>query len=114
MRVVNPRARLSPATASVTDLIERLSAKGFMQRERDAVDQRRVFIRSVVEKLREARHYFVSTAEPLARFFADFGDDELETIATILRRNVAQLFAEADKVEQLDAMNPPEVHRAYQ
>jgi DNA-binding MarR family transcriptional regulator len=100
------------ATASVTDLIDRLSAKGYVQRERDTVDRRRVVIRPVVERVRDARRYFASTAQSLDRLFSDFRDDELEIIADFLRRNAERLRQETDKVEQIEAMQSQEVSHA--
>lgn len=92
------------ATASVTDLIDRLESKGYVQRERDTVDRRRTVIRPVDEKIHEARRYFVSTSKSLATLYKTYSDADLELIADFLKRNTQRLREEIKKVEQLQNM----------
>jgi DNA-binding MarR family transcriptional regulator len=90
------------ATASVTDLIDRLESKGYVRRERDTADRRRVVIRPVEAKIREARRYFVSTSQSLATLYKAYSEADLELIADFLQRNARRLREETEKVEQLE------------
>lgn len=91
------------ATASVTDLIDRLAAKGYVERDRDTTDRRRIVIRPIVEKVRDARRYFVSTSESLARLYGQYANYDLEIIADFLRKNALRLQEETAKVEGVSA-----------
>src|SRR5882724_12413742 len=55
------------ATASVTNLIDRLEEKGFARRVRDAKDRRRVLVETVQDRISAGRVLFTSTIESLAR-----------------------------------------------
>ena len=92
------------ATASVTDLIDRLESKGYVRRERDTVDRRRVVIQPIEAKIREARRYFVSASQSLATLYKTYSDADLEFIADFLQRNARRLREETEKVEQLENM----------
>ena len=92
-------ARLSGlATASVTNLIDRLEKKGFVQRQEDSKDRRRVLVATVAERVDAVRGLFVSTRQSLARLYDSYSDAELYVIADFLSRNAARLRVETAKV----------------
>lgn len=82
------------ATASVTNLLDRLEHKGFVRRVRDTEDRRRVLIELVRDRLSAGRALFGSTIESLSKLFARYSDRELEVIADFLRRNADRLREE--------------------
>ena len=86
------------ATASVTDLIDRLERKGFARRVRDQNDRRRVVVASAGDRAAAAGQLFVSTRRSLAQLFARYTDRELTVIADFLGRNAERLRLETEKI----------------
>jgi DNA-binding MarR family transcriptional regulator len=92
-------ARTGLATASVTNLVDRLEAKGFVRRVRGSADRRRVSVEPVAERLSGGRRRFASARRSLARLFDAYLDQELSVIADFLSRNAARLREETRKLE---------------
>ena len=88
------------ATASVTDLIDRLERKGFVRRANDPADRRRVIIEPVAESVASARRYFEAASQSLARLYRHYEDGELAIIADFLSRNAERLRAETLKLQE--------------
>lgn len=88
------------ATASVTSLIDRLEAKGFVRRVRDDNDRRRVLVESVRDRLVAARSAFASTIASLAALFEQYSDRELAVIADFLARNTERLRDETLELQE--------------
>jgi DNA-binding MarR family transcriptional regulator len=88
------------ATASVTDLIDRLERKGFVRRVHDAADRRRVMVEPVAERVSAARPHFASTRQSLARLYEQYTDKDLALIADFLARNAERLRTETDRLER--------------
>ena len=86
------------AAASVTNLIDRLEAKGFVRRVEDPNDRRRVLVAPVAEKVARARQYFRSTRQSLARIYERYSERELQVIADFLERNAERLQGEMRKL----------------
>lgn len=86
------------ATASVTNLIDRLERKGFARRVADRRDRRRVLVEARVERVNASRQAFRSPSQSLARLFARYSDADLRVIADFLDRNAARLRAETVKL----------------
>jgi DNA-binding MarR family transcriptional regulator len=86
------------AAASVTNLVDRLEAKGFARRIGDVRDRRRVLVQAVRERLRGGRELFASTRLSLARLFERYTDGELAIIADFLTRNGNRLRAETARL----------------
>jgi DNA-binding MarR family transcriptional regulator len=86
------------ATASVTNLVDRLEEKGFVRRARDTEDRRRVLIELVRDRLSAGRALFSSTIESLAKLYERYSERELELIADFLRRNADRLREETRKL----------------
>lgn len=88
------------ATASVTNLVDRLEDKGFVRRVHDREDRRRVVVEPVAERVAEARRLFTSTRQSLARLYDDYSDQDLAVIADFLARNAERLRAETKKLDR--------------
>ena len=85
------------ATASVTNLIDRLERKGFVSRTHDTSDRRRVVVQASVDRS-AADRIFASTVRSLARLLDRYSSDELAVIADFLERNGARLREETQKL----------------
>jgi DNA-binding MarR family transcriptional regulator len=87
------------ATASVTNLIDRLERKGFVRRLADARDRRRVLVEPAADRITAARKLFASTSASLERLLARYSDRQLAIIADFLARNAERLRVETSKLE---------------
>jgi DNA-binding MarR family transcriptional regulator len=87
------------ASASVTNLLDRLERKGFVRRVRDATDRRRVLVEPVMDRLAAAGEQFASTRRSLSELVERYSTGELAVIADFLARNAERLRGETRKLE---------------
>lgn len=87
------------ATASVTDLVDRLERKGFVRRVDDPKDRRRVLVQPITARVEETRGRLSSLHRALAEICAAYSDGDLEAIAGFLSRIAEALRAETAKLE---------------
>jgi DNA-binding MarR family transcriptional regulator len=73
-------------SGSVTGVIDRLEAAGWVHRERDEADRRKVRVVLNAERLQSAESPYAGQAASLRRVLSGFAGDELETIARFLER----------------------------
>jgi DNA-binding MarR family transcriptional regulator len=86
-------------TASITGVVDRLEAAGFVSRERDLADRRRVVITIVLEKaLREVASQFAPMVTDWQELAASYSDDQLRLIVEfydqmeqIIRKHLTRL-----------------------
>jgi len=91
------------ATASVTNLVDRLERKGFVRRVLDSRDRRRVMVEPIVERVTAARGLFASTRRSLARLLEQYSDGDLVVIGHFLAQNAARLRTETTKLAPVTA-----------
>jgi DNA-binding MarR family transcriptional regulator len=90
-------------TASITGVVDRLEAAGFVTRERDASDRRRVVVTIVLQKaIREVASVFAPMVADWQELAANYTDDELRLIVEfydkmeqIIRKHLSRLREEA-------------------
>ena len=95
--------RTGLAPASVTELVDRLEAKGFVQRRRDEEDRRRVLVAVVPEPLAGLDRLFARFARSTERLWRQFSDEELAVIQQYLDRGTAfmqQAIADLDAPDE--------------
>ena len=73
-------------SGSVTGVIDRLEHAGYVRRERDESDRRKVRVVLEAERLQSAESPYAGQAANLRRVLATFEGDELEVIARFLER----------------------------
>jgi DNA-binding MarR family transcriptional regulator len=79
-------------TASITGVADRLEEAGFVRRERDASDRRRVVIRLVLDRaLSDIAPVFLPMIRALEQTAARYSDDELRLIVEFYGR-IEQVF----------------------
>ena len=71
-------------TGTVTGVIDRLERGGFVRRERDAGDRRKVLVVLVPEGMQRLGEHYREHGEHLERVLAGRSADELRTIAAFL------------------------------
>jgi DNA-binding MarR family transcriptional regulator len=91
-------------TASITGVVDRLEHAGFVRRERDTRDRRRVVVHLVMEKaLSEVASVFLPMVREWQRLAAGYTDDELRLIVRFYGQ-MEQVFR--DHVIRLRGGNP--------
>ena len=73
--------------ASITGVIDRLEEAGYVRRERDAADRRRVVVRLVTEHaLRDVASVFLPMVRTWQQLAEQYSDDDLQLIVTFTRQ----------------------------
>ncbi|MGW3205020.1 MarR family winged helix-turn-helix transcriptional regulator [Streptomyces sp. NPDC001135] len=72
------------APASVTGLLDRLEAKGFVRRVKHPTDKRRVLVELNQDKLAELAVFFEDWARDIVEACEEFSTDELRTVVRFL------------------------------
>jgi DNA-binding MarR family transcriptional regulator len=89
-------------TGAITGVVDRLERAGYVRRERDPYDRRRVIVQPILERQAEAAPIFLPMAQATAELFARYDHDALAIILDFLTRanaiaqeQIARLRAEA-------------------
>jgi DNA-binding MarR family transcriptional regulator len=82
---------------SVTALVDRLEAMGYVTRERDAADRRRVAIRAVPAKIRELDRLYAGYNAKMAELLAKYKASEFAAIVDYLAE-ATELLAKQAKI----------------
>ncbi|AOR34907.1 transcriptional regulator [Streptomyces fodineus] len=72
------------APASVTGLLDRLEAKGFVRRVKHPTDKRRVLVELNEDKIAELAEFFEDWARDVVEACEEFSTDELRTVIRFL------------------------------
>lgn len=89
-------------TAGVTSLIDRLERLGYVRRERDPSDRRRVIVQPLIENAeRELGSLYVDMSRNAAELIARYRDDEIALILDFTERMNDVLLAHLAKVRAM-------------
>ncbi|MGI5437038.1 MarR family winged helix-turn-helix transcriptional regulator [Streptomyces shenzhenensis] len=94
-------------TGSATRLVDRLERSGYVVRERDASDRRRVLVAAVPEKTAEFGRTWERLGGDWSTLFEDLDDTELATIVSHMRRTVAFSTERIARLRTARAQSPP-------
>lgn len=86
------------ATASVTDLIDRLVAKGYVSRGTHPTDRRRIVVTLIEESVAATRSSFGVPNPSFAELSRHYDAEQLSLIADFLSRNAQRLRQDLDQV----------------
>jgi DNA-binding MarR family transcriptional regulator len=89
--------RTGLAAASVTNLIDRLEARGFLRRESDPADRRRVLLRADVSEVSD-NAFFASWQQSTARMWERYTDTELAVILDFLGDTAERLRSRTEAI----------------
>ena len=73
-------------TGAVTGLVDRLEAAGYVRRERDPGDRRRVIVRPLPEAIERIGPLYAPMAREMAELCDRYGDDELKLLVDFFDR----------------------------
>jgi DNA-binding MarR family transcriptional regulator len=85
-------------SGAVTGMVDRLEQGGFVRREQDPEDRRRVIIRLLPDRMPEAGQVFASSQQAWADMCSEYSDDELRFIIDFMNRTNAVLDRETAKL----------------
>ena len=78
-------------TGAVTGILDRLEKAGMVERERDASDRRKVFVRPAPEAMRRAGQLYDKLGAAMMKLASSYSTQELELIDDFLQRSLALL-----------------------
>jgi DNA-binding MarR family transcriptional regulator len=76
-------------TGAITGVVDRLERAGFVRRERDANDRRRVIVHLVPDRARKIGRLYQPLAQAMAELYARYTDEELVLMVDYIRRGNA-------------------------
>jgi DNA-binding MarR family transcriptional regulator len=89
-------------TGAITGVIDRLERAGYVRRERDPHDRRRVIVQPILERQAEAMPVFLPMGRAMDALYASYSDEQLAVILdfsaranAIVLEQIARLRAEA-------------------
>jgi DNA-binding MarR family transcriptional regulator len=86
-------------TGAVTGVIDRLESAGFVRRERDARDRRRVHVVVVPARLAAAARHYESMGAAVAKLTAEYSAEDISLILDYVTRSTAVVREELEKLK---------------
>ena len=91
-------SRLGRTTGAVTHMIDRLEKAGYVRREPDPRDRRRVLVEASAPALERIASFYEGLDARSRRSMATFSDDQLATIHTFLLDSYESAVEECDRL----------------
>lgn len=89
-------------TGAITGVIDRLEKAGYVRRQRDPNDRRRVIIEARPNAEREIAPMFKSLAQAMTGLWSTFSDQDLTLILDFVSRSYPVMVEETAKLRELD------------
>jgi DNA-binding MarR family transcriptional regulator len=87
-------------TGAITGLTDRLEKVGFVRRERDVSERRKVMIYPVMEKIeQEIAPLFISMSQQTEQLLSRYSEQELAIIQDFIQRSIVLLQEETNKLK---------------
>jgi DNA-binding MarR family transcriptional regulator len=88
-------------TGAITGLVDRLEKAGFVRREHDQVDRRKVRVVPVETTIQRLGAYYAPLAQRTEALWAQYTEEQLRIILDFARRSVAVAAEEAARIRNL-------------
>lgn len=89
-------------TGAVTGLVDRLEKSGFVKRDKDPSDRRKIVIQPITEKMeREIAPLFASMGARMEQLFSRYSTQELALLNDFLTHSITILQEEATKLQEV-------------
>lgn len=85
-------------TAAITGVVDRLEKAGYVKREADPNDRRRVVINPVPDRAEEIQHLFAPLSEAITALSSTYSDAELEIIYDFVTKAVEILHQQTRRL----------------
>lgn len=93
-------------SGSVSRLVDRLERAGYVTRQRDVHDRRRVLVHPVPETLQRLSEVWENLNEAWTELFADYTETELNLLLRHMQRTTELSRAQVQRLRQVDC-DPP-------
>ncbi|NIJ13522.1 DNA-binding MarR family transcriptional regulator [Saccharomonospora amisosensis] len=90
--------RTGLTTGAVTRMIDRLERGGWVRREHDRQDRRRVLVRAVPERLAQIEPLFTGMQHAWAQALAEYDDKQIQMLLTLFTRMRAVARQQANQI----------------
>ena len=90
-------------SGAVTGLLDRLEKAGFVRREHDRADRRKVRVVPVEAAIQRLSTYYAPLAQRTESLWAQYTEEQLRTILEFARRSAALAAEEAARIRSLPA-----------
>ena len=87
-------------TGAITAALDRLERAGFVRREDDPEDRRRVVVRAVPQRVSEMSRLFDSFSARLDEFFTGYKDEELALLVDFMTKSCDVLHKSTEELRQ--------------
>lgn len=88
-------------TGAITNVIDRLEKAGFVKRESDPKDRRKVIIRYIPKKHEKTKHYYDAMAADVYELFSTYNENKLksllrhsDSLTEIFQKHAEKIFKE--------------------
>jgi len=98
-------------TAAVTSILDRLEQAGFVQRERDPSDRRKILVRPLPGRAEEVARLFAPFEQALADLFEHYTTEELALLNEFALRVGQILQHETVRLREQSSLETTEEHR---
>jgi DNA-binding MarR family transcriptional regulator len=88
-------------TGAITGVVDRLEKAGFVRRERDEADRRKVFIVTVLENTAKIGRFYVPMQEEMQKLWSTYSDAELELLLRFASEGYKAVLAATEKLKGL-------------
>ena len=98
------------ATGAITGVVDRLEKAGFVRRERDAADRRKVFIVTVPENVARIGRFYVPMQAAMHKLWGTYSDAELHLLLRFASEGYKAVLEATEALQgliDLPAENPP-------
>jgi len=98
-------------TAAVTSILDRLEHAGFVQRERDPSDRRKILVRPLAGRAEEVAHLFAPLDQAFSHLFEQYTTEELALLHAFALRVGQILQHETMRLREESSRETTEKHR---
>jgi DNA-binding MarR family transcriptional regulator len=88
-------------TGAITGVVDRLEKAGFVRRERDETDRRKVFIVTVPENTARIGRYYVPMQEAMHRLWSTYSEAELQLLLRFANEGYKAVLEATEKLKGL-------------
>jgi DNA-binding MarR family transcriptional regulator len=88
-------------TGAITGVVDRLEKAGFVRRERDETDRRKVFIVTVPENTARIGRYYVPMQEAMHRLWKTYSEAELQLLLRFANEGYKSVLDATEKLKGL-------------
>ena len=94
-------------TGAITGVVDRLEKAGYVRRERDESDRRKVFISVIEEKAAEIGKFYVPMQQAMYKLWSSYSEDELRLLLRFANDGYRGVLEATEALKEVIEM-PPE------